>query len=365
MMKTKNKDGSDVRKGQIDVLLSKENFTKNFLTQFFDPTFQSVKRELDKVIEVAWNNYKDYRKSPLKKKAGPNYSKPSFELPIEWLETSRALKLAEKKQKNLKSKSRILIICASSRNDQTCPGEMSKTFRLAKIAQRNILKNSHFEVDFLDLSRLTAEYGKKIFPCKSCVSTSMPLCNWPCSCYPNHAVGQTGDWMAEIYQQWVLAHGVMIVTPVNWYQAPSVLKLMIDRLVCADGGNSDPTLTSGKNPEKAKALELKGWDYPKHLAGRAFSVIVHGDSAGVENLRRIIVDWLTDMGLIQAGKSSILNHYIGYFKSYATSHQDLDDDKDFQRDVQIAASSLVKAVQLIRKNKWPIPDKNMTSDLQK
>ena len=50
----------------------------------------------------------------------------------------------------------------------------------------------------------------------------------------------------------------MIVTPVHWYQAPSVLKLMIDRLVCADGGNPDPTTTHGKKPEKAKALELSG-----------------------------------------------------------------------------------------------------------
>jgi multimeric flavodoxin WrbA len=85
----------------------------------------------------------------------------------------------------------------------------------------------------------------------------MPLCHWPCSCYPNHALGQVNDWMAEIYPKWVAAHGVMIVCPVNWYQAPSTLKLMIDRLVCADGGNPDPTSTGGKDPRRAKALELE------------------------------------------------------------------------------------------------------------
>ena len=94
---------------------------------------------------------------------------------------------------------------------------------------------------------LTAQYGRQILPCKACVSTAMPLCHWPCSCYPNHALGQANDWMNELYPRWVAAHGVMIVTPVYWYrQAPSVLKLMIDRLVCADGGNPDPTTTSGK-----------------------------------------------------------------------------------------------------------------------
>jgi hypothetical protein len=54
---------------------------------------------------------------------------------------------------------------------------------------------------------------------------------------------------------------------------------MIDRLVCADGGNPDPTSTKGKDPKKTKELELAGWPYPQHLAGRAYGVIVHGDGA--------------------------------------------------------------------------------------
>ena len=64
--------------------------------------------------------------------------------------------------------------------------------------------------------------------------------------------------MADIYERWTAAHGVLIVTPVHWYQSTSPLKLMIDRLVCADGGNPDPTSTHGKDPKKAKALELWG-----------------------------------------------------------------------------------------------------------
>ena len=46
---------------------------------------------------------------------------------------------------------------------------------------------------------------------------------------------------------------MFIVCPVHWYQAPASLKLMIDRLVCADGGNADPTTTHGKNAELAIA----------------------------------------------------------------------------------------------------------------
>ena len=106
-------------------------------------------------------------------------------------------------------------------------------------------------------------------------------------------MGQVIDWMNELYPRWVAAHGVMIVTPVYWYQAPSVLKLMIDRLVCADGGNPDPTTTHGKKAEEAKELELEGWHYPRHLAGRVFAVVVHGDAVGAETLRRSLSDWLT------------------------------------------------------------------------
>ena len=88
--------------------------------------------------------------------------------------------------------------------------------------------------------------------------------------------------MNDIYPMWAAAHGIMIVCPVNWYQTPSVLKLMIDRLVCADGGNPDPTSTHGKDAALAKEIELAGWPYPRHLAGRVFSVVVHGDAAGAE-----------------------------------------------------------------------------------
>ena len=103
-------------------------------------------------------------------------------------------------------------------------------------------------------------------------------------------MGQTQDWMNDIYPLWVAAHGVMIVTPVNWYQVTSPVKLMMDRLVCADGGNPDPTLTDGKDASLAKKIELAGWAYPRHLAGRAYSVVVHGDVADVENVRRSLSD---------------------------------------------------------------------------
>ena len=354
-----------IRKGMPSVQLSKAEFTERLRGRFYDPAFAEVSEEIERIIEKAWEGYDKYRKNPRTQSAGRGFADPDFKLPIEWLETRTAILSAERRQKNRKAPSRILLINGSSRSDQSCPGEMSKTFRLVTMAKEVIAKARGFEVDLLDLSRLTSEYGRVIYPCKACVSTAMPLCNWPCSCYPNHAMGQVGDWMAEIYPRWAAAHGVMIVCPVNWYQAPSSLKLMIDRLVCADGGNPDPSSTGGKNPQRAKELELKGWDYPKHLAGRVFSVVVHGDAAGVENLRRILTDWLTDIGLIPAGQSALVGRYIGYYEPYATSHDDLDQEKDFHEEVRNAARSLVQAVRLLRRGDLKLPDASLTDPRQK
>jgi multimeric flavodoxin WrbA len=100
---------------------------------------------------------------------------------------------------------------------------------MVEFVETVLSETSNFAIDILDLSRTTSEFGKTIHPCKSCVSTSMALCHWPCSCYPNYSLGQTHDWMNEIYPLWVAAHDIMIITPVNWYQAPGPLKAMIDR----------------------------------------------------------------------------------------------------------------------------------------
>ena len=347
------------RKGMPDVQLTKDEFTHRFRDRFFDPAFGGNDAAVTAIIETAWDGYDVYRKNPRKVRAGDGFAKPEAMLPVEWLETRRRIQEAEARQKNPASPHRILLVNGSMRSDQSCPGEMSKSWRLLTLAKDIIAADKSFEIEVLDLSLLTSQYGRLIHPCKACVSTAQPLCHWPCSCYPNFAMGQVNDWMNDIYPMWAAAHGVMIVTPVNWYQAPAGLKAMIDRLVCADGGNPDPTTTGGKDPEKAKELEMKGWDYPRHLAGRVFSVVVHGDAAGVENLRRILTDWLTDIGLIQAGHKSALGAYIGYLGTYAENHLDLDKDDGMQEDVKTAAQALVNAVKMMRAGNLRQPDADL------
>ena len=346
---------STVRKGQAPAPLARNEFHIRFMQSFYDPAYKAEQDALGRLEEIAFNAYVEGRKAPRTEKAGPEFADPDYDLSIEWRATRDKLIAAQKRWGDKMTASRVLLVCGSSRNDGTCPGEISKTFRLVQLA-KEVLEQAAIEVDVLDLSLLTSSYDLHIHPCKGCVSTAMPLCHWPCSCYPNHAERQTGDWMADIYERWVAAHGVILMTPVYWYQAASPLKLMIDRLVCADGGNPDPTTTHGKKAQEAKEIELKGWDYPKHLAGRAYGVVVHGDVAGIEGVRRALCDWLDWMGFIDAGPKARLDRFIGYYEPYATSHETLDADAAVQEEVRNVARSVAMAVKQLRAGSLKNPD---------
>ncbi|MBK0394939.1 flavodoxin family protein [Ramlibacter algicola] len=345
-----------VRTGQAPPTFTRDEFGQRFRAAFFDPAYRAEDAAISRLEQIAWEAYEQGRKAPITRKAGPGFADPDYDLSVEWYEASQRLKAAQEEWGKPETRSRVLLVCCSSRNDGTCPGEMSKTFRLTQLAKEVIEKEGGVEADVLDLSRLVSDYDRHIHPCKGCASTAMPLCHWPCSCYPNHAERQTGDWMNEIYERWVRAHGVILLTPVYWYQAASPLKLMMDRMVCADGGNPDPTATHGKKPAEAKALEEKGWTYPKHLQGRVYGVVVHGDVAGIEGVRRSLSDWLDWMGLIEAGMQARLDRFIGYYEPYYNSHEALDRDECVQEEVRNVARAVLRGVAEARAGRLQPPD---------
>jgi multimeric flavodoxin WrbA len=352
------------RRGMPSPELSREEFTRRWLSRYQDPAFDPMREALDQIAAVAWDGYIEGRKSPVTQKAGPGYADPDYDLSVDWIKARAAIEAAKARHADPGGRLRVLLINGSSRSEHTCPGEMSKSWRLTMIAEA-ALKAAGMETTVLDLSRLASEYGREIHPCKACFSTAAALCHWPCSCYPNYSLGQVHDWMNDIYPLWVEAHGVFIVTPVNWYQVSSPMKLMMDRLVCADGGNPDPTLTHGKNARKAKAVELAGWDYPRHLEGRIFSVVVHGDVEGAENVRRFVADWLISMKLAPAGPDAAIDRYIGYWEPYATSHDALDQDAAIQAEVRIAAEELARAVRARREGRLDPTYRGLDSPRQK
>ena len=334
----------DPREGSPSPRLDEREFLVRFRSQFADPAFAAVQDQLEAVAAVAWDAYAHSRKSPNTRRAGTEFADPDYGLSQDWLAARAAIEAARTRHADPAGPARILLISASARSEHSCPGELSKSFRLVEIAREALAAAGEVETRHLELSRLATEYGRRIHPCKACFSTAAALCHWPCSCYPNYSLGQTQDWMNEIYPMWVEAHGVMIVTPVNWYQVSSPLKLMMDRLVCADGGNPDPTRTHGKDAKQAKEIELEGWDYPQHLAGRLFAVVAHGDTEGAEGVRRSLADWLRGTGLIPAGSLAEVDRYIGYWEPYATSHAALDRDHAVQEEVRNAARTLMEAL---------------------
>ena len=349
---------TEIRKGQAPAQLTRVEFHERFKTRFYDPAFDAEREAIARLESIAWDAMVEGRKAPIAEKAGPGFADPSYEVSVQWLDTRKRLEAAAKRWNDSASPSRVLIICGSARNDGTCPGEISKTWRFTESA-RHVVEEQGMQADVLDLSLITSEYGRMIHPCKGCVSSAMPLCHWPCSCYPNHSLGQSDDWMAEIYERWVSAHGVIIAAPTYWYQSPSPLKLMIDRMVCADGGNPDVTSTHGKTVAEAKQIEQDGWDYPKHVAGRVYGVVVHGDVAGVEAHRRNLTDWLDWMGLIPAGGQATLDRYIGYFEPYYNSHDTLDEDLDVQEEARNVARAVAQAVVELRAGRLKQPDEKL------
>lgn len=336
-----------IRTGQAPAPIDRATFHLRFVRQFADPAYAAEQEAIARLEAVAWEAFHAGRKAPVTRKAGPGFSDPDYDTSVEWLQTRERLQAAQQRWADAATPSQVLLVCGSARNDGTCPGEMSKTWRMTQMA-REVVEAQGMQADVLDLSLVTSDYGRAIYPCKGCVGTAMPLCHWPCSCYPNHAMRQADDWMAEIYERWVAAHGVIVLTPTYWYQSPSPLKLMIDRLVCADGGNPDVTSTHGKKAAEAKAIEAGGWDFPKHLAGRAYGLVVHGDVAGVEVQRRNLADWLNWMGLLDAGHASQLDRYIGYYEPYYDSHETLDADSAVQDEVRQVAQAVVAAVRAVR-----------------
>jgi multimeric flavodoxin WrbA len=347
------------RKGSPSPELSEAAFRERFLSAYIDPAFDTLRGELDRIAAAAWDAYSHHRKSPKTRKAGSEFADLDYDLSVDWLAAREAVHAAQARHDDVGAPLRFLLITASARSEHTCPGEVSKSYRLTQLAREVFEAADNTEVELLDLSRLTSEYGRSIHPCKACFSTAPALCHWPCSCYPNYSLGQTNDWMSDIYPMWAAAHGIMIITPVNWYQVSSPLKLMMDRLVCADGGNPDPTRTHGKNATEAKAIELEGWDYPQHLSGRLFACVAHGDAEGAENVRRSISDWLCFMHLCPAGPTAELDRYIGYWQPYATSHEALDADLAIQEEVRNAARALLEGVIANRAGQLTTPGFNL------
>jgi hypothetical protein len=197
----------DPRRGMPSPKLSGDEFRRRYLHQFIDPAFDRIRDTFEQAAQIAWEAYCEGRKARLARKAGREFHDPCYDLSQDWIDARAKILRAQGVHQDPAGRPRVLLINCSPRSEHTCPGEMSKSWRLVQIARDAIKRRHPCETEILDLSRLASEYGRRIHPCKACFSTATPLCHWPCSCYPNHSLGQTQDWMNDIYPMWVAAHG--------------------------------------------------------------------------------------------------------------------------------------------------------------
>jgi hypothetical protein len=124
----------DVRTGMPPRKLGRAQFEQRFKSRFVDPAFGPLQTELQAITDAAWDAYSNSRKAPLTRKAGPGYADPDYDIAVDWLDARAAIEAAQARHENPNSKSRILLINGSARTEHTCPGEMSKSWRLVELA---------------------------------------------------------------------------------------------------------------------------------------------------------------------------------------------------------------------------------------
>ncbi len=183
---------------------------------------------------------------------------------------------------NSEKKIRVLVVAGSSRRETNCPAADSKASFLAHRVKERLPKDW-----IVDVFNIANDFVlPKIQSCNACVSTSMALCVWPCNCYERHSFFEPDlMWDEDIYGRIYAADAILVCAPVNWYSSSSSLKMMFDRLVCANGGNPRPDLINHKDGALAAklehSLEWKGFSL-NHLEGRTAGFFVYADQGGDE-----------------------------------------------------------------------------------
>jgi len=129
---------TDVRTGQADDAPDRLAFNERFHKRFVDPAFDAERDAISRLETIARHNLEQGRKAPLTRPAGEGYADPSYALSDEWRATRERLDAAQRAWRDPASPSRVLVVCGSARNDGSCPGEVSKSWRLARLAEAQV-----------------------------------------------------------------------------------------------------------------------------------------------------------------------------------------------------------------------------------
>ena len=302
-----------VRKGQAGDNLPRIEFHKRFAARVFRSRVREGARCLGGVEDVAWDAYSEGRKAPRTHPAGPGFADPEYKLSDEWRADARPRRCGGAAAEEARRRRRAFSSSMPRRATTARAPARSRRPSGFRRSCRRSCGPSMSKSTSLDLSLITSDYAAPHPPvqgvrldrdCRSATGRARAI---PITPRP----GERLDGRDLRALRGGARHDPSC-TPVHWYQVPSVLKLLMDRLVCADGGNPDPTSTHGKDPARRRRSSSPAGVIPKHLAGAFYGLVVHGDVAGAEGVRRSLSDWLDWMGLIDAGAAARLDRFIGF-----------------------------------------------------
>ena len=124
-----------LRTGQAPAPLTRAQFRERCNGRFYDPAFEAERDAIARREVIAWDALQEGRNAPITRPAGRGFADPTYQASVKWLDARKRLKAAHKRWGDSSAPSRLLLICDSARNDGTCPGEASKTWRLTEMAQ--------------------------------------------------------------------------------------------------------------------------------------------------------------------------------------------------------------------------------------
>ena len=130
------------RKGMPSPRLDEIAFKDRYRQQFADPAFDAVRMEIERITEVAWDGYHHSRKSPVTRKAGKDFADPDYDLSVDWIAARQAVLAAQARYEDKAGAAPYPLINGSSRSEHTCPGEMSKSYRLVEIASDAVRRDA-------------------------------------------------------------------------------------------------------------------------------------------------------------------------------------------------------------------------------
>jgi len=110
-------------------------------------------------------------------------------------------------------------------------------------------------------------YDFNLSPCIGCVSKDPLSCRYPCV---------LKDDGKKIYDLILSSDGIILATPIYWFDVPGVVKNLIDRLTAL---------------ENMIAIDGKSW-----LEGKVVGIIAVGNDSGAIHLISTLLTTLNDMG---------------------------------------------------------------------